>query len=101
MSCNVRMVFIAQEPLAIGFFSSSILRYGLRTPQEMNAMAALTAELGHFVSKLALKDIPMEAQAVAKTGITDCFGVMIAGARDPVVGLLDRELAGADGAALA
>lgn len=64
-------------------------------------MPALTAELGRFVSSLTLKDIPADAQAVAKTGITDCFGVMIAGARDPVVALLDREMAGSDGAALA
>ena len=42
-------------------------------------MPALTAELGHFVSALTLKDIPLEAQAVAKTGFTDCFGVMVAG----------------------
>ena len=60
-------------------------------------MTALTTELGRFISAVALKDIPAEAQAVAKTGITDCFGVMIAGARDPVVALLDRELAGSDG----
>ncbi len=64
-------------------------------------MPALTAELGRFVSGLTLKDIPTDAQAVAKTGITDCFGVMIAGARDPVVALLDREMTGSDGAALA
>ena len=50
---------------------------------------------------LTLKDIPAEAQAVAKTGIADCFGVMIAGARDPVVALIDREMAGSDGNALA
>src|SRR5262249_21182864 len=42
-----------------------------------------------------------EARAVAKTGFTDCFGVMVAGAREPVVALVDRELAGADGAHLA
>jgi 2-methylcitrate dehydratase PrpD len=64
-------------------------------------MAALTAELGRFVSSLTLKHIPAEAQVVAKTGITDCFGVMIAGARDPVVALLDREMASSDGAVLA
>jgi 2-methylcitrate dehydratase PrpD len=64
-------------------------------------MPALTAELGHFVAGLTLKDIPAEAQAVAKTGITDCFGVMIAGAQDPVVALIDREMAGSDGSALA
>src|SRR5262245_2314221 len=64
-------------------------------------MPALTAELGRFVFGLTLKDIPADAQAVAKTGITDCFGVMIAGARDPVVALLDREMAGSDAAALA
>src|SRR5258708_5800514 len=65
------------------------------------AMASLTAELGRFVSGLALDDVPAEAQSVVKTGFTDCFGVMIAGAREPVVPLVDREMAGADGSALA
>jgi len=64
-------------------------------------MTPLTAELGRFVSELALSHVPLEAQAVAKTGFTDCFGVMIAGAREPVVALVDRELAGADAGALA
>src|ERR1700719_1274143 len=72
------------------------------SPQgEVKAMAPLTAELGRFVSALALSDVPLEAQAVAKTGFTDCFGVMIAGAREDVVALIDRELAGRDAAALA
>src|SRR2546421_7666864 len=72
------------------------------SPQgEGKAMAPLTAELGRFVSALALSDVPLEAQAVAKTGFTDCFGVMIAGAREGVVALIDRELAGHDAAALA
>ena len=61
-------------------------------------MASLTAELAGFVSGLALADVPMAAQAVARTGFADCFGVMIAGAREPVVSLVDREMAGADGA---
>ena len=65
------------------------------------AMAPLTAELGRFVSALSLTDVPLEAQAVAKTGFTDCFAVMIAGAREDVVALVDRELAGANGAAQA
>ncbi|MGZ3323575.1 MAG: MmgE/PrpD family protein, partial [Xanthobacteraceae bacterium] len=64
-------------------------------------MPALTAELGRFVAGLSLKDIPSKAQAVVKTGIADCFGVMIAGAQDPVVALIDREMAGSDGSALA
>lgn len=61
-------------------------------------MASLTAELAGFVSGLALADVPMAAQAVARTGFADCFGVMIAGAREPVVSLIDRELTAADGA---
>jgi 2-methylcitrate dehydratase PrpD len=60
-------------------------------------MPALTADLGRFVSELNLNDLPAEAQNVAKTGITDCFGVMIAGARDPAIAMLDRELSGSDG----
>src|SRR5947209_13510011 len=64
-------------------------------------MPALTAELAKFISSLSLKDIPPAAQQIAKTGIADCFGVMVAGARDPIVDLLDRSLAGADGDELA
>jgi 2-methylcitrate dehydratase PrpD len=59
-------------------------------------MPNLTADLGRFASGLNLKDIPAEAQNIAKTGITDCFGVMIAGSRDPAISMLDRELAGSD-----
>jgi 2-methylcitrate dehydratase PrpD len=65
------------------------------------AMASLTSELGRFVSELKLSDVPADAQAVAKTGFTDCFGVMIAGAREPIVALVDRELACGDGNAQA
>src|SRR5918994_6814593 len=59
-------------------------------------MPNLTADLGRFASRLNLKDIPAEAQNIAKTGITDCFGVMIAGSRAPAISMLDRELAGSD-----
>jgi 2-methylcitrate dehydratase PrpD len=64
-------------------------------------MPALTAELGNFVANLRLEQVPPEGQTIAKTGITDCFGVMVAGARDPVVGLLDQQLSGSDGRDLA
>lgn len=64
-------------------------------------MSMLTAGLGEFVADLALQAVPIEGHAVAKTGITDCFGVMIAGSTDPAVALVDRELSSADGAALA
>lgn len=64
-------------------------------------MPALTAELGNFVSNLLLEHVPLEGQKVAKTGIADCFGVMIAGAREPVVELLDQQLAGSDSRELA
>ncbi len=63
-------------------------------------MSALTLDLGRFVAGLDLRQIPAEGVATARTGITDCFGVMIAGARDPEVALIDRELgAGTNGAA--
>ncbi len=62
-------------------------------------MGSLTADLGRFVSELTLSAVPPGAQSVAKTGFTDCFAVMIAGAREPIVGLIDRELAGANGGA--
>ena len=53
-------------------------------------MAALTAELGHFVSGLTLGDIPAAAQAVAKTGFTDCFGASGAGAGTRSDGFADQ-----------
>jgi 2-methylcitrate dehydratase PrpD len=59
-------------------------------------MAQLTADLGRFVSELRLESIPEQGRAIAKTGFIDCYGVMVAGAREPVVGLVDRTLAGSD-----
>jgi 2-methylcitrate dehydratase PrpD len=64
-------------------------------------MTSLTAELGRFVSELTLQAVPLEAQRIAKTGFTDCIGVMIAGAREPVVPLIDREMSSKDSSALA
>jgi 2-methylcitrate dehydratase PrpD len=64
-------------------------------------MPALTAELGNFVANLRLEQVPAEGQKIAKTGIADCFGVMVAGARDPVVEVLDQQLSGSDGRDLA
>ncbi len=40
----------------------------------------------------SLRKIPTEGCAIARTGIADCFGVMIAGARDGEIALIDREL---------
>src|ERR1700674_1807507 len=73
----------------------------MQDPGTGNQMVALTADLGNFVAQLALNDIPQAAAAVAKTGFTDCFGVMIAGAREPVVALVDQALSGSDGPAKA
>jgi len=64
-------------------------------------MSALTLELGRFVADLSLNQIPAAGAAIARTGIADCFGVLIAGSRDPEVALIDRELGSASGAALA
>ncbi len=64
-------------------------------------MSALTLELGRFVAELGLSKIPAEGCATARTGIADCFGVLIAGARDGEIALVDRELGHSEGAALA
>ena len=64
-------------------------------------MSALTLGLGRFVAELDLRQVPAEACAIARNGIADCFGVMVAGARDPEVALVDRELGVDSGAALA
>jgi 2-methylcitrate dehydratase PrpD len=63
-------------------------------------MSALTLELGRFVADVGLRQIPSEGAAIARTGIADCFGVLVAGARDPEIALVDRELGYAAGAAL-
>lgn len=60
-------------------------------------MTGLTRDLARFVAASTLAEMPVEGLAVAKTGIIDCFGVLVAGSREPLPGLLDRELAGADG----
>lgn len=63
-------------------------------------MSSLTLDLGQFVADLSLRQIPSEGCAIARTGIADCFGVLIAGARDPEIALVDREL-GSSGAGAA
>ena len=55
-------------------------------------MSSLTLDLGRFVADLSMRQIPTEGCAIARTGIADCFGVLIAGARDPEIALIDREL---------
>jgi len=57
-------------------------------------MSSLTLDLGRFVADLALQQIPADGCAIARTGIADCFGVLIAGARDGEIALVDRELGG-------
>ncbi len=53
---------------------------------------ALTAELGKFVSALRYDQIPSQALPVLRAGITDCLGVLIAGANEPAPQLLKNML---------
>jgi 2-methylcitrate dehydratase PrpD len=64
-------------------------------------MSALTQDLGRFVAELNLNHIPSEGCAIARTGIADCFGVLIAGSRDGEIALVDRELGHTGGDVLA
>lgn len=63
-------------------------------------MNSLTLELGRFVADLGLRQIPADGAAIARTGIADCFGVLIAGARNPEIALVDRELGSDSGPTL-
>jgi 2-methylcitrate dehydratase PrpD len=63
-------------------------------------MASLTRDLGRFVADLDLSRIPVKGCDIARTGITDCFGVLIAGTRDAEIALVDRELGSHSGASL-
>jgi 2-methylcitrate dehydratase PrpD len=56
-------------------------------------MTGLTQELGHFVTELRIEKIPKQACDIAKVGFADCFAVMVAGAREPVVRVVDQTLA--------
>ncbi len=56
-------------------------------------MSTLTLALGRFVADLSLRQIPSEGSNIARTGIADCFGVLVAGSRDREIDLVDRELA--------
>lgn len=52
--------------------------------------APLTAILGEFVSRTRFEDIPAEALAIAKQGIADCVGVMLAGSSEPAVDAVSK-----------
>ncbi|WP_296555887.1 MmgE/PrpD family protein [Pigmentiphaga sp.] len=53
----------------------------------------LTAALGDFVANLRYEDIPATAVAIAKQGIADCVGVMLAGSAEPAVAAVRRGFA--------
>jgi 2-methylcitrate dehydratase PrpD len=59
----------------------------------------LTQDLGRFVSGLSFEKLPVEAVAVARTGVIDTIATMIAGAHDPAPQLLRRGLEPATGPA--
>jgi 2-methylcitrate dehydratase PrpD len=64
-------------------------------------MSSLTLDLGQFVADLSLRQTPSEGRDIARTGIADCFGVLVARTRDREIALIDRELGSTFGAALA
>jgi 2-methylcitrate dehydratase PrpD len=64
-------------------------------------MSSLTQDLGSFVADLSFDRIPSASCDIARTGIADCFGVLVAGARDPAIALIDREMGEGGGAPFA
>jgi 2-methylcitrate dehydratase PrpD len=57
-------------------------------------MTELTQQLAEFAAGMTLQAIPEEGRRIAKTGFADTAAVMIAGAGEPAVGIVARELAG-------
>jgi len=51
-------------------------------------MESITRKAAAFVSGFDGRHIPAEAREAARMGIIDCIGVMLAGAREPAVGLV-------------
>src|SRR6185312_131721 len=64
-------------------------------------MSSLTQDLGCFVADLSFDRIPSAGCDIARIGIADCFGVLVAGARDPAIALIDREMGEGGGAPFA
>jgi len=60
---------------------------------------ALAAAIGEFVSGVRFGQLPTAAVNVAKTGLIDCIAVMVAGAGEEPVQLLQRTLAAQSGVA--
>lgn len=59
----------------------------------------LTKDLGQFVADLSPNRLPEEAVRVARMGIIDCIGTMIAGRKEDCVRIMRDVLAPADGPA--
>lgn len=51
-------------------------------------MDSITRKAAHFIANFDLAKMPPEAIHAARIGIVDCVGVMLAGAREPAVGLV-------------
>lgn len=66
-----------------------------------SGQAGLTAAVGHRSAALGWDDLPAPVREVARQCVLDYLGVAIAGAGDPLVGMLRDEMAEAGGAAQA
>lgn len=73
----------------------------MHTKQSPSFVSPLTRQYAHWIRRAQATELAPQALAVAHLGFVDCLGVSLAGAREPVVGVLRQWAAQQGGRPLA